>query len=78
MKVYNLKVVIEPSEDGGFFVECPELQGCYTSGETFDEAVNNIREAIKAHIEDRITDGESIPEEVDFTASIETTVSVAI
>jgi predicted RNase H-like HicB family nuclease len=30
MKVFNLKVLIEQSEDGNFFIECPSLQGCYT------------------------------------------------
>ncbi len=78
MKIYNLKVTIEPSEDGGFFIECPALQGCYTSGTTFDEAVANIREAIRAHIEDRITDGDPIPDEVDLSEAIETMVSVAV
>jgi predicted RNase H-like HicB family nuclease len=73
-----LKVVVEPSEDGGFFIECPSLQGCYTSGKTFDEAVNNIREAIRAHIEDRIADGEPIPKEVDLSETVETMVSVAL
>ena len=78
MKIYNLKIVIEPSEDDGFFVECPALQGCYTSGKTFDEAMNNIREAIRVHIEDRIADGEAIPSELNLTESIETMVSVAL
>jgi len=64
LKIYNLKIVVKPNNDGGFFVECPSLQGCYTSGETFDEAINNIREAIRAHIEDRVADGEPIPFEV--------------
>ncbi len=66
MKIYNLKVRIEPSDDGGYFAECPVLQGCYTSGETFNVVIRNIKEAIKVHIEDRITDGESIPAEINI------------
>ncbi len=78
MKIYNLRIRIEPSEDGGFFVECPVLQGCYTSGETFDEAMNNIKEAMRAHIEDRLADGEAIPTDINITEPIETLVSVEV
>lgn len=78
MKIYNLKVRIEPSEDGSFFAECPALQGCYTSGETFDVVISNIREAIRVHIEDRIADGESIPAEIDFSKPVETLLSVEV
>ena len=78
MKVFNLKVNIEPSEDGGFVAECPSLQGCYTSGLTFDEAVAKIREAIRLHIEDRIEDGDPIPSEVDLSETVETVVSVSV
>ncbi|NQU06436.1 MAG: type II toxin-antitoxin system HicB family antitoxin [Calditrichaeota bacterium] len=78
MKIYNLKVRIEPSDDGGYFAECPVLQGCYTSGETFDDVIGNIREAIRVHIEDRIADGESIPAEINLSESIETLLSVEV
>ena len=78
MKIYNLKVKIEPSEDGGYFAECPALQGCYTSGETFDIVINNIKEAIRVHIEDRVADGESIPAEINISESIETLLSVEV
>jgi predicted RNase H-like HicB family nuclease len=46
-----LKVVIEPSEEGGFTVWVPALPGCVSEGETKDEAVQNIREAIELYIE---------------------------
>jgi len=78
MKIFNLGVTIEPGEDGGFFVECPSLQGCYTSGRTFEEALDNIREAIRVHLEDRIADGDAIPPETDVSEALEMTVSVAI
>ncbi len=61
MKIYNLKVIIEPSEDGGFFVECSALQGCYSNGKTRGQAYKNICEAIHAHLADRIADGEALP-----------------
>ncbi|HNQ30490.1 MAG TPA: type II toxin-antitoxin system HicB family antitoxin [Methanolinea sp.] len=41
------KVVITPdSEDGGFIVSCPSLPGCHSQGETIEEALENIRDAI--------------------------------
>jgi predicted RNase H-like HicB family nuclease len=54
MKVYNLTVVVEKDEDGNFLALCPALQGCYTDGETMEEALVMIEDAIKLHIESRL------------------------
>lgn len=44
----NLKVVIEEdTEDGGFIISCPALPGCHSEGETVEEALVNIRDAIQ-------------------------------
>ena len=64
MKTYNFTVVIERDEDGRYLAICPGLQGCYTEGETEEEARVLIKEAIKLHLEDRIERGEHIYEEV--------------
>jgi predicted RNase H-like HicB family nuclease len=64
MKVYNLTVLIEKDEDENFLAICPALQGCYTSGETLEEALIMIKDAIKLHIESRLERGYSIPEEL--------------
>ncbi len=53
MKNITLPIVIEADADG-LFVSCPPLQGCYSQGETYEEAVDNIKVAIKLHIEDRL------------------------
>ncbi len=45
-------VIIEKDKDGVFIVECPVLQECRSYGHTVDEAVDNIREAIAACLED--------------------------
>ena len=46
------RVVLEPDlEDGGYVAHCPALPGCYSEGETKEEALANIREAIEAYIE---------------------------
>lgn len=60
MKTYRYAVVIEKDEDG-YYAYCPELQGCYTQGDTFEEALENLRDAIKLHVEDRLARGEPVP-----------------
>lgn len=47
----KLKVVIESSEEGGFTVYVPSLPGCASEGETEQEAMQNIREAIELYLE---------------------------
>lgn len=63
MKIYNLTVFVERDEDGVFLAICPALQGCYADGETIEEALEMIKPVIKMHIEDRLENGEPIPEE---------------
>jgi predicted RNase H-like HicB family nuclease len=67
MSDYEFTVVIERDEDGRFVAICPALQGCYTEGETEEEALFLIQDAMRLHIEDRIANGEPIYEEVDAT-----------
>jgi predicted RNase H-like HicB family nuclease len=47
----NLKVILEPSEEGGFTVFVPALPGCVSEGDTHEEALANIREAISLYLE---------------------------
>jgi len=47
----NLKIVIEPGEDGYFVAHCPSLKSCWSQGKTRDEALKNIREAIDLYLE---------------------------
>jgi predicted RNase H-like HicB family nuclease len=47
----KLKVVIESSEEGGFTVYVPSLPGCVSEGETEQESMQNIREAIELYLE---------------------------
>lgn len=60
-------MVIERDEDGRYLAICPALQGCYTEGETEDEARELIADAIRLRLEDRLTSGEPIYEEVSAT-----------
>jgi predicted RNase H-like HicB family nuclease len=47
----KLQVVLEPSEDGGYTVFVPSLPGCVSEGDTEEEALVNIREAIELYLE---------------------------
>jgi predicted RNase H-like HicB family nuclease len=73
MRVFNYTVVIEIDEDGRYLAICPALQGCYSEGESKEEALEMIKDAIKLHIEDRIENGESLYEEV-LSTKVEVTV----
>jgi predicted RNase H-like HicB family nuclease len=42
-----LPLIVEKGEDGFYVIECPVLEGCFTQGETIDEALINIREVIE-------------------------------
>ncbi len=48
----SFKVILHPDlEDGGYWVECPELPGCSSQGDSVEEALDMIRDAIKGHLE---------------------------
>jgi len=64
MPKYRYTVVIERDEDGIYIASCPALQGCYTQGETYEQALENLKDAIRLHIEARQAVGEPIPIEV--------------
>ncbi|CAN5756044.1 hypothetical protein BH23GEM11_BH23GEM11_06560 [soil metagenome] len=64
MKIYEFTVVIERDEDGRYVAVVPALQGCYTEGETEQEARDLVEDAIRLHVEDRLERGEPIREEV--------------
>jgi predicted RNase H-like HicB family nuclease len=57
------QVVIYPGEDGYWVVECPSLPGCVSQGRTREEAVQNVREAIRGYIAALEEDGLPVPEE---------------
>ena len=47
----KLKVILEPSDEGGYTVYVPSLPGCISEGNTVEEAMANIREAIELYLE---------------------------
>ena len=54
-------VIMEPEEGGGYHVFCPALPGCHSFGETNEEALANIRDAIEGYIASLKKAGEPIP-----------------
>ena len=57
-------VLIPDIESSGFTVIVPSLPGCISEGDTEQEALANIKDAIDLYIEDLIADGEEVPDDV--------------
>ncbi len=73
-KDYTFTVVVEKDEDG-FFAYCPELQGCYTQGDSYEEVMDNVKDAIRLHVADRLASHEEVPSSEVVSLS---TVKVAV
>ena len=65
----RIKVVLEPSDEGGFTVYVPSLPGCVSEGETEKEALANIQEAIQLYMEpvddDVVLEGRAHVQEIE-------------
>ena len=57
----KFRVIIEQDEDGNFAASCPALPGCWSQGETRDEARRNITDAIQGYLESLKKHGDPIP-----------------
>ena len=60
----NLKVILEASDEGGYTATVPSLPGCISEGDTREEALRNIREAIELYLE-------PVEDDVSFSAKSE-------
>jgi len=60
---HTYTVILEPEGAEGFHAFCPSLKGCHTQGDTLEEALQNIREAIDLYLESLRAHGEPIPVE---------------
>ena len=56
-------IVIHDAEEGGYWAEVPSLPGCVSEGETLDEVISNIKEAIDLYVEGLIEDGQPVPDD---------------
>lgn len=57
----NFSVVVHKDPDSAYGVTVPDLPGCFSAGDTLDEALENTKEAIECHIEGLLMDEELIP-----------------
>lgn len=56
--------ILESEEEGGFHIWCPALRGCHSQGDTKEEALDNIKEAIAAYLESLRDEGSPLPADV--------------
>jgi antitoxin HicB len=73
--IYRYRVILEPESEGGYAVWVPALPGCVSQGESREEALAHIREAIQCYVESALKHGETLPDETTMT---EATVEVAV
>ena len=65
------KVIFEPQEEGGYTVTVPALPGCFSEGDTYEEALANIKEAITLYLESLQADGLPVPDENHLILEVE-------
>lgn len=53
MKAKQLFTIVVEKDEDGYMAYCPQLQGCYAQGDSYEEVMVNIEDAIKLHVEDR-------------------------
>ena len=67
----KFRVILEPDfESGGYVVSCPALPGCHSQGETCEEALGNIREAIQAYLGSLKKHNQPIPTEAEVEVDV--------
>lgn len=62
-KVLEYTVIFEPAEEGGYVVSVPALPGCVTEGDTFEEAMEMVKDAMKGYLAVLKKEGLEIPKE---------------
>ena len=62
----DFTVILHEAEEGGYWVEVPSLPGCLSQGETVDETLENVADAIRSHVEALREDGQPVPEDKGF------------
>ena len=63
-------VVVHQAEEGGFWVEVPALPGCYSQGESVEEALGNVLEAIELYLEVLRDEGRDAPKDDDVVFQV--------
>jgi predicted RNase H-like HicB family nuclease len=63
-------VVVHGAEEGGFWVEVPALPGCYSQGESLEQSLHNVREAIELYLEVLGQEGQDAPLDSDVVYQV--------
>lgn len=73
-------IILTPGQpdEGGYCVEVPTLPGCFTEGETIEQAICNAKEAVAGYLQSLLDDGLPLPVESDNTISIIASVTVEV
>ena len=64
-KILKYTVIFEPAQEGGYVASVPALPGCATQGETFEEAVEMVQDAISGYLSVLKDERQEIPTEKD-------------
>ncbi len=56
-------VIMHPAEESGYWAEIPALPGCYSQGETLEEVMENVKEAVESHVDALKQDNQVVPVE---------------
>ena len=62
-KILEYTTIFEPAEEGGYVVSVPALPGCISEGDTFEEAVTMIKDAVQGYLAVMNDQGKEIPQE---------------
>jgi predicted RNase H-like HicB family nuclease len=60
MEKHHFTAIVEREDESGYHAFCPTLRGCHTQGETLDEALTNVKEAIEIYLESLKAHGEAL------------------
>ena len=63
-------VVVHSAEEGGYWVDVPALPGCYSQGESIEESLQNVREAIELYLEVLRDEGRDAPKDADIVYEV--------
>ncbi|MFN0011330.1 MAG: type II toxin-antitoxin system HicB family antitoxin [Phycisphaerales bacterium] len=74
MTTHRYTVILDREPDGGFHASCPALPGCHSQGDSLDEALQNVREAIEVYLESLTAHNEPFPREDMLFTPVEVSV----
>ena len=76
MNSYTYTVHLEPASEGGYVVRVPALPAIVTEGDTYEEALDMARDAIRLYVETFIAEGRDVPQEPDLPHAITTYIRI--